>query len=423
MKKSKRKIITTAAIAIMLVAIAALYWLNSTTINAEVYPVSKGDIRQYIDETAQAQPIIKQTMFIEATGKIKGIMVEEGDRVEKGDVLLSLDKSELQLELRDAEAKVNAARSQLKGTELINYSNSIEIANAVLRQAQNEFDSVSRDYARAKELFEAAAITKLEFEIAQDRYKAAESALEVAELKFEEVKSGAPDHVREGYSAQLEQAEIYKESVLSRLRKMDLVADMEGLVLEKLVEEGGIVAVPTAAFVIADTSQLELESDILVDYINKIKIGNRVEITGGPLEDTVLYGEVTKIAPIAKDVTSVLGVNQKRVTVKIKIDGASDLIKPGYSLDVRIITDSKDSVIVVPDSSVFDYEGKDCVFVVENGKAKLRHISLGMEGDGSVEVLSGLEEGEIILSRPDNSIFEGSRIKQQAWAEDQACYA
>ena len=77
----------------------------------------------------------------------------------------------------------------------------------------------------------------------------------------------------------------------------------------------------------------------------------------------------------------------------------------------------------MPDSSVFDYEGKDCVFVVENGKAKLRHISLGMEGDGSVEVLSGLEEGEIILSRPDNSIFEGSRIKQQAWAEDQACYA
>lgn len=136
-----------------------------------------------------------------------------------------------------------------------------------------------------------------------------------------------------------------------------------------------------------------------------------MEISGKPIGNEIIKGEVAKIAPAAKNVTSSLGVNQKRVPVTIKIMGETNLLKPGYSLDVKIIIAVGKDIIKIPDTAVFDYQGQSKVFIVENGKAVLRTVKKRIANDNFVEIVEGLKEGDTILVKPDNNIKEGVKIK------------
>lgn len=401
------------AIILTVVLVVGIVLISSMTggVSAEVYRVSKGDIKQYVEDTAQVLSKGKETVYIEGSGKVVNINVDVGDTVKKGDLLLSLDKTDLELQLKDAEAKIEAAEAQLKGTEVINYANKIELAKAAVDQAQVSYDSAARNFENAKKLYESQAISKAQFETAQDGYKTAQAALNTANLQLTDVRDGAPGYVKSGYKSQLEQAVILKDTILRNIQKQEVRADIDGVVLEKLVENNSMASPSTTAFVIGNTGSLELEADILQDDISKVKIGNEVEISGKPLGSKVIKGEVSKIAPAAKDVTSSLGVNQKRVAVTVKITDQTSMLKPGYSLDIKVITAVKSGIIKVPDSAVFDYQGQSMVFVVQNGKAVLKTVKKGIESDNSIEIEDGLKDGDTILVKPDNNIKEGIKIK------------
>ena len=103
---------------------------------AEVYQVSRGKVSQKVEDTGEVLPLNEQTVYLEGTGKVKDIKVKVGSSVKEEDVLLILESSELELELKDAEAKIQAAQAQLESTELKNYAQEIELAKAKLTQAE-----------------------------------------------------------------------------------------------------------------------------------------------------------------------------------------------------------------------------------------------------------------------------------------------
>lgn len=374
--------------------------------------VEKGEIKQYVDDTAVVQSNKKQTVYIEGSGKINSINVNVGDEVKKDDILLTMDKKDLELKLKDADSKIEAAKAQLESTDISNYANKIEIAEAEVDKAKVSYESAERNFKNSKTLYEAGAVSKQELDNSEDTYKSAEVALRSSNNQLEDIKKGTPSYVKEGYMAGLEQAMILRNSIMRELDKQQVLAPIDGVIIEKLVEENSIGTPGTAAFLVGDTKSLELEANILSDDIYKIKIGNDVEVTGKSIGDSVLKGKVVKIAPEAKNITSSLGVNQKRVPITIEISGDTNLLKPGYDLDIRVITEVKSDTLVIPDSAVFDYQGNSCVFVVENGKAVIRQIKKGIESEKEIEVLDGLKEGEKILQKLNNNIKEGMKIKE-----------
>jgi HlyD family secretion protein len=398
---------------VIVIAAAAVFSTQAGGPVVEAAEVSRGEIRQYLEDTAHVILKEKQTVFIEGTGRIIDINADVGDAVGEGDMLLTLDKTDLELQLKDAEAKIEAAKAQLKGTELINYANRIELARAAADQARISHDLAQRDFDKAKKLHESGAISEDEFDKAQDAYKAAVVALDAANLQLADVKQGAPEHVKNSYKAQLEQAVVYRETILRNLQKQEVRAAMDGVVIERLIEEGSLVVPSTVAFIIGDVNNLELEADILTDDIGKVKAGNEVEISGKAIRDAVLKGRVVKIAPAARTVASSLGISQRRVPVTIELTGSSDLLKPGFDLDIKIITQEKKDVLIIPDSAVFDYMGESCVFAAEDGKAVLKKVEKGIESGDLVEITSGLAEGEKVVLNPDNSLKDGMRIRMK----------
>jgi len=408
MKKKLKWIIAAVAV---LTAGAVLYGSITAGVSAELYKVGNGDINQYLEETAQVKSIDSYTVYIEGAGRITDIRADVGDRVKKDDILLTLDKTDLELQLKAAQAGIAASKAQLESTELKNYANKIEQAEAAVNQAKILYDSDKRNFENAKDLYESQALSKDEYEKARDMCDVALAALDTASLQLADIKKGAPDYLKNSYMAQFEQAEISRDTIVNSIKKQEVRSPADGTIIERLVDEN-IPAVPQmAAFIIEDTDRLEIEANVLSDDINKVQIGDEVEISGKPLDDEILMGKVTKIAPAAKAEMSTLGVSQNRVPVTIEINGDTSLLKPGFSVDAKIITANRKNILMVPDSSVFDYEGKSTIFVVENGKTRLRIVEKGIESDDYIEIISGLKEGEMILSKPDNSIKEGMRIK------------
>lgn len=374
--------------------------------------VEKGEIKHYVDDTGIVQSNKKQIVYIEGSGKITGINVSVGDSVKKGDTLLTMDKEDLELKLKDADSKIEAAKAQLESTDISNYANKIEAAQAEVDKAKVSYESAERNLKNSKTLYEGGAISKQELDNSEDTYKTAEAALRSSTNQLEDVKKGAPSYLKEGYMADVDQAVILKDSIMREINKQQVLSPTDGIVIEKLVEENSIGAPGTAAFLIGDTQSLELEANILSDDIYRVKIGNDVEISGKAIGDSILKGKVVKIAPEAKNITSSLGVNQKRVPITIEIDDNTELLKSGYDLDVKVITEAKSDTVVIPDSAVFDYQGNSCVFVVENGKTVIRQVKKGIESEKTIEILDGLGEGEKILPKPNNEIKEGMKIKE-----------
>ena len=407
----KKKIFWVAAIVTLCIASGLIYMKMDSGQVVETVVVEKEDIKQYIEDTAVVQTNKKQTVYIEGSGRIDSIKVNVGDSVKKGDVLLTMNKADLELKLKDANSKIQSAKAQLASADSSNYVNKIEIAQAAVDNSKVAFDSAKRNLDNQKTLYESNAISQQELKNAEDSYKSAEIALKSANSGLKDAKDGAPDYMKKGYIAVVEQAFIFRDSIMREIEKQQVLSTIDGSVIEKLVEENSIGAPAVAAFLIGDVKSLELEVNILSDDIYNVHIGNEVEVSGKAIGDSKLKGKVIKIAPEAKNITSSLGVNQKRVSVTIEINDDVGELKPGYDLDIKIITKMNSNTLVIPDTAAFDYKGNSCVFVVENGKTVLRQIKKGIESDKTIEVLEGLVVGEKIILKPDNNMKEGIRIK------------
>ena len=138
--------------------------------------------------------------------------------------------------------------------------------------------------------------------------------------------------------------------------------------------------------------------------------GNAVEITGKALEDKTAIGTVTRIFPSGFKKISALGIEQQRVRVLIGFDNGEPGLRPGTSVDVRIITAEHDDVVAVPERAVFRREDGWALFVVHDGRARLTQVETGLRNDDWVEISRGLEAGETIVGTPKNELEDGMQV-------------
>ncbi len=408
MKKKKLWVLVIGAI-----LISSLVLLAFSRQGAEIAVTSAkiGDIKKYVEDIGTVKCKDQKMVSIEGSGLIQSISVDIGQQVKKGDILLTMESKQLEIQLRDIEEKIRETQASFEGSEIKNYASNVEKARIEVNQAKEAYELALDDYNKIKALAEAGAASVDMLKKTESALKGAESLMKTAEISLQQIEANTPDSVKTVYKAQLEQLVLAKEGIMHSLKKQELVSPIDGVIMEKKVEVNTIGVTGTVAFVVGDVEELEIEANILADEVADIKLGNQVEITERSEKKQIFEGKIIKIAPGAVTVTSSLGVNQKRVAVTIEPMSQSELLRPGYEVDVKIITERKNGVVTVPQSSVFEYKGKDSIFVVVDGKAILKEIKKGIKDEESVEILEGLKEGELILEEPDINVKEGMRIK------------
>lgn len=311
--------------------------------------------RQTIEEAIEAggfvNPVHSTDVRSEISGRITRILVEPGDKVERGQILIELDRVTLESELSEAERNHEAEALRLQRAQ--------------------------RDYARLKQLRSGDFVQEKEFLDAETDMKLAEIQLTVRE-------------------AQLDKARENLSRTIIRAPQSGMVANLD-------VNEGQVITGATSVsegtrlMTIHDLANLYVQLEVNELDINKLKLGMPAQVTFDAVAGSTFSGRVSQIHPFA--------VNQNNLRVfrvEVTFEPGEKLVRPGISANIRIVTDRVEDAVALTLSAIFTEGGKRFVYVVDdNGDVVRQPVQTGINNTRWVEIREGLDEGvTVTLTRP-----------------------
>jgi HlyD family secretion protein len=363
------------------------------------------DIVETVSATGKIQPETEVKISSEVSGEILDLPVKEGQDVKKGDLLVRVNPDLIQSALNRSQATYQNIKANL------------EQAEANLKQAK-------ADYERNKTLFDKGVISKADWDRSVAAYETAVAG-----------KSSAY------YSVQSAAATVNEAK--DNLTRTTIYAPMDGTISLLNVELGERVVgtqqmAGTEILRVANLSNMEVEVDVNENDIVKVQIGDSTLVEVDAYLKKEFKGVVTEIANSAAGTLAADQVTNFKVKVRILEESYKDLVegkpetyspfRPGMTATVDIITAKRKNVISVPISAIviktdtsstkkpydtqsvaddisFGEEEKfECVFVNDNGKAKLKVVKTGIQDDTNIEIISGLSKDDKIITGPYNVV-------------------
>ena len=319
--------------------------------------VVRGEIKSALTISGTIAALPNQDVKVSALvpGRISAMMVAEGDWVKDGSVLAKIDDHSYRDQLQQAQASVEQANASLE--------------NARLNRKRNA-DLVQRGIAARKDLEDAVMAER----VAEAALKQAQAAVALARLQ---------------------------------LSRTEVKSPLSGTVVKRLVSAGeqvdGTGAQPI--FEVADTGEVELFGNVPAIYLQKIRVGQRLPVRTDAFPQADLTGRVVAISP-AVDPTTNVGL------VRIRIANSAGLLRLGLFLTAQIPLETHLQALMVQPEAVYrDAEGQPQIFRVHADKAEAVPVKLGIETHERVELLSGAEEGEVVILAGGYGLVTGAEIK------------
>lgn len=409
-------------VVIGIVAFALMQGKNSDRdVNkVELSTIEPITIIETVAATGKIQPEIEVALSSEVSGEIIELPIKEGQQVKKGDLLVKINPDLIQSALSQSQAGLQSVRAQLAQSE------------ASLKNAQLA-------YERNKTLFEKGVISK--------------SAWDASVADFEMAQANKQSAY---YSVQSAAANV--KQTRDNLSRTTIFAPRDGTISKLSVELGERV-VGTAQMAgteivrVADLSNMEVEVDVNENDIVKVAIGDSTIVEVDAYLKREFKGIVTEIANSAEQALSVDQVTNFKVKVRILASSYTDLtdgkpeyfspFRPGMTATVDVITEKKEGVIGVPISAIVvklpsdtiakkskaksikstSEEKFEAVFVEEGGAAVLKVVKTGIQDDSNIEIRTGLNKGEVIITGPYNTVTKklesGDKVAGENDDEDQ----
>ncbi len=385
-KKKKMKKWATISIILLIASAGGFYYISSQDkgIPVEVGYVEKGKVLEYVEETAYAKSDNEHVIYSDISGVLKDVMAREGDSIQKGDILATVEGDDIELQIKSLTAQLSGADASAS----YSYVESARLAR----------DEASRTLSNMEKLFEEGAVSKDDFLKAQTAYEVAQQTYGQALSQYNSAKAQSRTI---GYEIDL---------LENNRDKLTITSNEDTQVTLLHVKEGEYISPGMPLFELGSLEELFLEADVLVSDVGDVKKGQTVLIENEDIGLAETRGVVERISPKAFSKISELGIEQKRVKVEMVSDTLSDKIRLGYEVDVRIITREMNDVLRVPDNAVFEIGEKPHVFVVEEGKTVLKPVSVIFEGNDYFAIENGISEGDVIILSPGNELEEGIRI-------------
>lgn len=441
-------------LALFLVVGSVVYSLfgSSSGMRVQTADVSQGTVRTWVEDQAMTTLPLVHRITLPQDGRILPIVLEPGHAVSKGQAVAQMDSTDFMAALAISRAQVAEIEAQIavneynriEKTALKESSHVIEAMREAARAADEwiRANEAELEYSKwvldmEKELVrqKASSMEKLrrverdvgqaDSSLASSRFMskavwAVTAAFELLPryiedyLGLKDLQTDALHHRLDGARAQLEQA-------VRQLERTSIKSPVDGVVLRRLVENEQFLPAGTLLMEIGDMNDLEVTADILSQDAVMVRPGHPVDIYGPAIGEAPIQGKVLHIRPAGFTRVSSLGVEQQRVPIIVGFDAYSrqTLAERGRSLGlayrvrVRIYTGEEPDVLKIPRTGLFRGTGNQWqVFAVEEGRAVLRSVELGLQNDNEAQIIKGLTVGETIIVAPPKGLREGDRVIQ-----------
>ena len=433
-----KKIMIGAGVAVVLAGIAyanfAFKRTEGVTVNTEA--IQKRNLEALVSASGKIQPKRFVNISADTMGRVTGLAVNEGDRVNTGQFLLQIDPRNLRSAVQRTEASLQAARSQV---DQLNAS--IESSRAAVKQAQD-------NHVRQQQLWKGGLTTKETLDRAENELKMRQADLRSQEQQVQTQK------------LRIQQEQATLETDRYNLSKVRIESPITGVVTRRNIEEGEMVVVGTmnnagtVLLTIADMSVIEAEVDVDETDIPQVKLGQVATITIDAIPDKTFTGKVTEIGNSPIQTTTGQQASSSQATnfkVVITVDSEIPDVRPGFTCTAEITTATRANVLALPIQAttvremVVDDKGEivrapvdpkrppraggvqaselqpgqsrkelEGVFVVRDGKAVFSAVKTGIAGEKFFEAVSGVKEGDNVIIGPFSSVREladGAAVK------------
>ena len=394
-KKRKKRLIY-GGIGLVLVLLIAGGLIAATRSGTKIDPsklqkVEKGDLAKSVVATGKVTPITKVEVKSKASGIVKKLLVDAGDKVRKGQLLAQLDKEEIEAQVEQSRAAAQAAEASLTSSEA-------DYERAKVDAEGPEVPLLKRAYERAIGMAKEGVVSTSALEDAQKNYELALNKQNVSKAQATVLKARIAQS-----QGQLAQDRANLKQLEEQLSYTDIESPIDGVVLSRDVEMGDAVSSilvlgssATLVMTLGDTSSVYVKGKVDESDIGKVYLGQPARIKVESFKDKTFNGVVTKISP--------MGVEKDNVTtfeVRVSISNPGGELKANMSANAEILLEEKKNVLMVPEAAlIYDKERKGSVEIpdpkADNGKKKLS-VKLGISNGVKTEILEGLGEKQQVI--------------------------
>lgn len=360
---------------------------------------SKNDLAVTIHSEGKTR--VRENYVISApfAGRMLRLESEPGDIVIAGETVVAImepaDPTLLDARsLAQAEARISAAEAAL------------EIAQSSLAQRKADFDFAEHEFERATELFNNQNIS----ELGKEKYELAYNNVQLAFASASSAKRMAEYELDMAKAALIPPSERTASSGV-----VEVTAPVSGAVLRLYQESEGVVLAGRPLLSLGDQGDLEIVVDMLSIDVVKLSVGDRAIIDhwggGAPL-----LGVVRLVEPSGFTKISALGIEEQRVNVLVDITSPRENWKAlgdGYRVEVFAVIDEAKDILSIPVASLFRHEGNWSTYRVVDGEAELTSVEIGLKNNQYVQILSGVNEGDTVITHPSNDIVDGSNVTER----------
>jgi HlyD family secretion protein len=358
---------------------------------SKLQKVEKGDLAKSVVATGKVTPITKVEVKSKASGIVKKLLVDYGDRVKKGQLLAQLDKEEIQAEVEQSSAAVQAAEANLKSSDA-------DYERAKVDAEGPDVPLLKRAYERAVGMAKEGVVSTSALEDAQKNYELALNKQNVSKAQVTVLKAKIAQA-----QAQLSRDRANLKQLEEQLSYTDIESPIDGVVLSRNVEMGDAVSSilvlgssATLVMTLGDTSQVYVKGKVDESDIGKVYLGQPARIKVESFKDKTFNGVVTKISP--------MGVEKDNVTtfeVRASINNPGGELKAEMTANAEIILEEHKNVLQIPEGAIiYDKDKKASVEVpdpsAKDGKKKMA-VNIGISNGAKTELLSGLKEGDQVV--------------------------
>ncbi len=322
--------------------------------------------QETVELTGELRALAQVAVAPRVSGRLNQVLVDNGDFVQKGQLLATIDDLELQQQMRTAAA-------------------SIQVAEARLRQDKANLENMESQLRRHESLYESKLVSLQALEDLRSQVQAGEAQRELAEAQINQAR------------ASLRELEIQVEQ--TRLH-----APMSGYVGDRLLHPGAQVSPSTAILSVLDLSRLKTIVAAPEQHLRNLRVGLPARIIVDAYPNESFKGTISRMSPFLDPAT-------RAAEVEIIIPNRAALLKAGMFVRAAIVIRNIES-LAVPRESVVTRSSRNAVFLVEEDKARLTEVKIGVSQQGKIQILEGLQPGQEVVAAGAQFLNEGDAIRR-----------
>jgi HlyD family secretion protein len=394
-KKRRRRIIW-GALALIVLLGAGFGVKAALSPSHEIDPsklatVERGDLARVVVATGKIQPLSKAEIKSKASGIVKKIFVDYGDRVKTGQILAELDKIQLEAVVRESRANLEAATAAKESALASLERNKVDAEGPdvpFLKLNMGRAEQMLKDGVMSKSVVEDA---QKNYQLALNKQMSAQRNLAVSRAEIAKAE------------AQESQARASLDNALEDLRNSTIISPIDGLVLSRDVNVGDAVSSililgsqATPIMTLGDVSEVYVQGKVDEADIGKVYLHQPARIVVESFKDKKFEGKVTKISPQGKEKDNVTTFE-----VRVSISNPGGELKANMSANAEILLEEKKNVLMAPEAAmIYDKDRNAQIEIPDakgpNGKKKLS-VKIGISNGVKTEILAGLNEKQQVV--------------------------